>query len=404
MTPLEPPLSGRQLEDHARTIAGGCVRCGRCLKECAFLERTGFPGDIAAGIAADRSDGLAVAFECSLCGLCTDVCPERLGMPAMFLEMRRVAETYGWSCAADRCTYIGYENRGTSPHLSVTALPVNCRTVFFPGCSFPACRPDETRRLFQLLAGQIPALGIMLDCCAKPSHDLGRQAHFDRLFGELRAVLVDNGVERILVNCPNCYKIFSHYGTPLEVETLYTYLDRRDLAPAVPTRSDITIHDPCVLRFEPEIQQAVRRLLSRSGYRLREMPHNRQRTLCCGNGASVSCTAPELSSEWTRRREAEQDGIPLTTYCAGCAGRLSAHHILDLVLDPIRPLKAARRPVRFPITCYNRAKLKRWFQRELTTGVQWTRSPTAVLPSRKRLFSRQNATYLISAVVSRLAR
>jgi hypothetical protein len=47
----------------------------------------------------------------------------------------------------------------------------------------------------------------MLDCCSKPSHDLGRQHHFETLFGKMRDRLVAAGVQRVILACPSCYAV-----------------------------------------------------------------------------------------------------------------------------------------------------------------------------------------------------
>ena len=39
-------------------------------------------------------------------------------------------------------------------------------------------------RLFRVLQEMIPGLGLVLDCCTKPSQDLGDTAHFSVMFQE----------------------------------------------------------------------------------------------------------------------------------------------------------------------------------------------------------------------------
>jgi len=45
----------RNFPDTLNFIAAKCVRCGKCRKECAFLEKYGFPGDIAQNYAGRQS-------------------------------------------------------------------------------------------------------------------------------------------------------------------------------------------------------------------------------------------------------------------------------------------------------------------------------------------------------------
>ena len=78
----------------AATVSG-CTSCGKCAKECAFLKKYGTPAFIADSFDAADSKTVARPFECSLCGLCTTICPERLDLDGLFLEMRREAVDRG---------------------------------------------------------------------------------------------------------------------------------------------------------------------------------------------------------------------------------------------------------------------------------------------------------------------
>ncbi len=80
-----------------------------------------------------------------------------------------------------------YEALGSSKLLSLYALPPGCDTVFFPGCNLPGTRAAVTERLFLEMAERMPRLGLVLDCCNKPSHDLGREDFFRAEFGRKTA-------------------------------------------------------------------------------------------------------------------------------------------------------------------------------------------------------------------------
>jgi hypothetical protein len=71
---------------------------------------------------------------------------------------------------------LAYERKGGSTIYSFYGLPAGCDTVFFPGCALPGTRPDAVSELFEALKQVIPNLGIVLDCCLRPSHDRGRRS------------------------------------------------------------------------------------------------------------------------------------------------------------------------------------------------------------------------------------
>ncbi len=361
------------LLDTVRAVSSGCTECMACVKQCAFLNAHGTPKSIAdahgteapgtdeavkaARIARDR------AYECSLCGLCTAVCPEKIDPAAMFLNMRRGACEAGEADIPRYKTILGYEKKGNSALFSYYSLPEGCDTVFFPGCTLPGTRPGVTRQLFDHMRASLPTLGIVLDCCNKPSHDLGRQDHFDRMFGEMREWLSSQGVQRVLVACPNCHKVFKQYGGPITVETVYEFMDSHGLPDMPQVEGEVTIHDPCPLRNEPAIQKAVRAITSAKGLEVSEMRHKQGRTLCCGEGGSVGFRKPAFAQAWGQMRHDEAKGRKIITFCAGCANFLSRHvdvgHVLDLTFRPQDVMEGTVKLVKAPFTYLERLKLKK---------------------------------------------
>jgi Fe-S oxidoreductase len=223
------------------------------------------------------------------------------------------------------------------------------------------------RKVFAQLKRHIPEVGMVLDCCTNPSHDLGREAYMTTMFNEMKGYLLDQGVKQVLVACPNCHKVFSRYGAPLAVRTIYEVMAEHDL-PKKPTVSGtVTIHDPCAVRFEKGIHDAVRRLVDGTGLSVEEMIHSRTRTLCCGEGGAVGFLSPELAGTWGHIRKGEVHYRRVITYCAGCCdnlGRITpASHVLDLLFEPEAVLKGKTKASKSPITYYNRLRLKRFLKK-----------------------------------------
>ena len=75
-----------------------CMRCGACLNHCPVFYKIGghaygatYPGPIGSVITSMLEGGAKakdMAFACTLCGICEEVCPYRLDIPSMLLEMR----------------------------------------------------------------------------------------------------------------------------------------------------------------------------------------------------------------------------------------------------------------------------------------------------------------------------
>jgi len=364
---------GAALAGKIKKISAGCTRCKACQKECAFLRKYGKPGEIAD--AYNPADHLCqtMAFECSLCRLCAAVCPAKINPAEMFLEMRREKMRRDPHPYPEYGGLLAYEKKGNSKLFSYYALPAGCDTIFFTGCTLPGTRPEQTFQLYRKMQQMIPQLGIVLDCCDKISHDLGRQEHFQVMFGEMRNYLISQGVKKVIAACPNCYRMFVQYGEGLSVTTAYEVLAEQLALPDTAMGQTVSIHDPCGLRFKEQAQAAVRRLVTRQGVQIEELRHHGRKTSCCGEGGSVGCLSPELSGNWRKRIKEEAEGRRLLTYCAGCANHLSGltptSHIVDFVCDPEAALAGRAKVSKAPMTYLNRLKLKRRFRKEIGASV-----------------------------------
>jgi len=360
------PLSGGEalLASTLRQIRESCSDCGVCQTNCAFLSRYGTPGSIAAGFDFTDAQDQKIAYQCSLCGLCAVVCPEKLDPCALFLDIRRRHVEDGRFDLKPYRTILGYEALGGSSLFSLYAFPPGCDTVLFPGCTLPGTRPAVTLELYRRLRRIVPSLGMVLACCAKPSHDLGRTAHFEAVFGALRDRLAGHGIRTVVTACPNCTRIFSRYGQGLTVRTVYQILADHGSTREGATGAGraVSIHDPCPGRDDARTQAAVRGIVTGLGHTVVELRHHGRSTLCCGEGGMAGCTAPHFSRQWADRRRREAESRTLVTSCAGCTARLNrvtpTVHVLDLLFRPQVTLRRELQVARPPLTYVNRLLLK----------------------------------------------
>ncbi len=369
-------------EDILCQVVDRCISCGDCLESCQFLKTYGAPGEIAKSFNPSNKQDMVMPFECSLCGLCASVCPEAVDPRSMFLQMRRETYARGEGRFPEHSGLTGYERKGTSKRFTWYGLPPGCDTVFFPGCTLPGTRPVQTKALFEKLRDIAPDMGIVLDCCTKPSHDFGRQQHFLTMFGEMKQYLQANGIRRVLVACPNCHKVFREYAPEFLTSTVYEALAGQVHPPTRDFSCSVTVHDPCALRNEPEVQNAVRALAAEAGCRVEEMPHSRATAICCGEGGNVAALAPDFAAAWADMRVSEAAGRRMITCCAGCSSILGTRtptiHILDIVLDPESALSGKAPVSRAPITYLNRLRLKRHFRNTVKAAVSRERTFTPV--------------------------
>lgn len=346
-----------------------CIECKLCVKECAFLKKYGTPKSIADSWSVQGKISKEMPFECSLCSLCTAVCPVDIDPRKMFIEMRRHVSESGEADFTKQKLLLNFEKRGTSKRYSFYGLPDGCNTVFFPGCALAGSRSKRVMQLYDHLQRFFPDLGIVLDCCTKPSHDLGRTKFFNAMFSEMHGYLTEQGIKNILVACPSCFAVFNTYAKGLITRSVYNILSQEQWLPRSDFSHDcVTIQDSCVARFEENIQDSTRNLIRMHGVQLEEMKHHGKKTLCCGEGGGAHFVSPDLAGQWGEIRRKEGNGKRIITYCAGCANFLGkigpTAHLLDLVFDPAVTLNGKAKVTKSPFTYLKRLLLKHRFRKK----------------------------------------
>ncbi len=72
------------------SVADDCFKCNICVKECAFLQDSGTPGELCDMFLSGHDQDRELFYRCNLCGLCSSVCPKKIDSSAAFLEIRRL--------------------------------------------------------------------------------------------------------------------------------------------------------------------------------------------------------------------------------------------------------------------------------------------------------------------------
>lgn len=393
-----------------RLMAETCNSCGLCMRQCAFLNRHGSPARIAR--TALENDEYAQAFECSLCGLCDAVCPQDLQVKDMFLQMRRQAVESNPALLKRFKGLRSYVGMGRSRWLQSYALPEGCTQVFFPGCALPGTRANLTWDIYTQLVQQIPDLGLVLDCCAKPYHDIGMQTQFSHHLNDLGSKLEEYGIARVITACPNCYEVFSRYLPQVELTSVYEVLGQDISLESAPDDASgqplVTVHDPCVNRKHTGVQRAVRNLVQERGLAITEMKNHAETTICCGEGGCVMATAPDLAQSWRRQRVHQSDGLPVVTYCAGCVEYLSTEmptlHVLDLlksspgpIMEPVQPTRGLKRYLdRFNL----KRKSEKYMQNQAGMSIEVENAPTT--KKKRSIWGRLALLTLLVAAIAAL--
>lgn len=314
-----------------------CVHCGLCTKNCVFLEKYGL--DLAGF--AQRPD---LAFSCFLCGKCKAVCPKDIDGIKIALDMRhnQVEEAGGKTDPA----YNGlmWEKNG---YKFANYRKADKKSVLFPGCNFPSFYPETTRVLEGIMKKH--GIGVVYECCSKPVNEVGLKNDASSNLQKMEARLRAQGVEELIVLCPNCYHFMKDKIT-LPMVTVYDKLkelgEGKDIElPALP------VYYPCPDRAEKVLFGGIRKFIKG------EITEPFGKLQCCGLGGCAAAREPELSRQMAENA-AKQGSDVLYTYCASCIsnfrrkGFMETYHLLPMILGVNEKVPLGMQPI------FNRAKKK----------------------------------------------
>lgn len=211
----------------------------------------------------------------------------------------------------------------------------SCERVFMPGCSLSAYSPELVQKTYSFLADHLGNVGIALTCCGGPSQLIGRVEQARQVAKRLEGELLSLGAKEIITACPYCTNNLSRYFMKIKVVPLYPLL--MDLENDLLSRGKGTfsLHDPCSARGWPDVHDAVRFLIVRSGSLYEEPEDNRERSQCCGMGGMVMLANPSIAISRSKRAICGTDH-DIVTYCCSCRNMFSSQgvgaiHLLDLL-------------------------------------------------------------------------
>ena len=377
---LAQPASETELglsQAAAQAEAARCLSCvcSQCVRNCTFLQHyvqhsPYTEKEIVRLLAARGLSDPLIPYSCHYCGLCQAVCPQDLhaGQPCLAARERLVAA--GQGPLPQHKGIQNYVKWGTSPAFTLSRPDPNtgkAARVFFPGCSLAGHSTEVVKAAYAHLRRTLPDTGIMLNCCGAPSYFMGEKEVMLRVIRNVAGEMAQLGAREVIVACTHCYLTFQEFLPEVRTTSIYEVLGKTGLPDgACSTMPAIfNIQDACGARQAPHIHEAVRRLVTDLGHQVEEMPHNRERSICCGSGGMVPAVAPELARKMTafRLSEATRD---LVTYCASCRARLAKSgyptlHVLDLVFNPEWQQTKTQLPPHSLMRWWRRWRLKRHF-------------------------------------------
>lgn len=319
------PVIGNLISE---TALGACVTCGACQAACPVgVEHL----DVLVG--AKRAQALAT------------------GQGVVAGELFRSIEVHGNALSRPR-----HERKALLSELGIPKFTgADDQWLLWLGCvwGFNRGQRDAVAAFQQVLETAGVDFGVLEDepCCGHHSRRQGEESQFQDLARQSIETLKNNGVRRVVTPCPHCLhtlrRDYADLDGDLSLEVVHhsELLARLIRDRALPldgqaAATEATFHDPCYLaRFE-SISEAPREVLAAAGVTLSELPHRRERTLCCGGGAAGFVR--EQRVDGARRAEISASGASmLVTACPECRMMLDAtveqtRDIAEVVAHSIR--------------------------------------------------------------------
>lgn len=295
-----------------------CVHCHLCRKHCGFLKK--YQIDI-----GDTDKLRSLSYHCFLCGTCTSVCPKGIDGRQIILNMRRAHVAESGKKPEGYRTLLWEKD----PYKFRNYRKSSGKSVFFPGCNFPSFYPRTNAFLTRFLQEEA-GIGVIYDCCGKPVAELGMEEREKESIRELEKRLSREGVEELIVVCPNCYH-FLKGRIGIRVVSIYQKLE--ELGGGKKSRwmkvknKGVPIFLPCPDRREKEILEDIKPFLEAE-------PLIRRDVQCCGLGGCGARKEPEIAAHMTDPLKNEE---LVYTYCASCCGNLArkgirVRHVLVEIL------------------------------------------------------------------------
>ncbi len=381
--PVTPVKASGYSAAEAAAEAGRCLQCEclECVKECEYLSSFGgYPKKYARQVYNNLSIVMGTRLanklinSCSLCGQCAELCPTHLNMGALCKEAREamVAEKHMPPSAHDFALRdMAFSN---SDYFSLARHQPGSSSssyLFFPGCQLSASAPEQVEKVYAYLRAHLPAVGLMLRCCGAPADWAGEKEKFKDSLQEFTSQYEALGKPQVILACSSCYQIFKQNLPDLPIRSLWEIFDQYGLpeGAAQKNRGIVSIHDACSTRHEPQIHESVRRLVGQAGFKIEELPLNREKTSCCSYGGDMWLANRAVSEKVIDRRIAESQ-YDYLTYCVMCRDFFASRgkptlHVLDLLFEPDPQSRAARRGPGYSQRHENRARLKQKMLKEL---------------------------------------
>jgi Fe-S oxidoreductase len=192
--------------------------------------------------------------------------------------------------------------------------------LYYPGCMTRFGQP----KIFSNYKSLLSDVGVnfkIIDemvCCGSPLLSAGYEDDFEDVKKKNLEILKQNGITKIITNCPHCRAVFKErYG--LKAEHVLEVLEPLMHKLSSGSREEVSYHDPCLLaKGEARVIEHPRSILKRANFSIVEPSPSRERTFCCGAGGGLKQTNPVISQKIGVRRLGQIKANKVVASCPYC--------------------------------------------------------------------------------------
>lgn len=337
---------------HFRQLVGldACTRCGECQKWCetytgerltapqqklktfrSWLKGERLPpflSRLLGGVKPEEPECREFStalFSCTLCSRCAAVCPVKIDLPGIWLQLREQMVRGGIypkgldqakAAIATEHNVLAYPNEERATWVEfMTQAPGDCfqrtkaEVVYFVGCmsSFsPAVQsiPEAFVQLLTRTGVEFTILGEQEWCCGFPLIAAGMREAAEELKRHNIEKMREKGAKKVVFTCPSCYKTWKqeYHSSLAGIELFHStqFIDlliREGKIRFHQMENKATYHDPCDLGRNSGVYLSPRRVITAiPGLSFVEIAQNKDRGYCCGGGGDLEISNPQLTS------------------------------------------------------------------------------------------------------------
>jgi len=357
-----------QEEEAMKFLRTKCLgmECGYCITQCAAYRLLPLESSTSRGKARlldallkkriSLEEIVRVAYFCTRCGYCQEVCVEGEGAEEFIIHLREEIVKKGIEPEdvrkkAEELKREGgpYPERNKDILLEfATKRDLKSKIAYFPGCNILANKPELAKKTYLLLHEiGIWAKPVTEFCCGSPLLNTGYIEDWKRLAWDFLSYLKKMGIKEMILSCGGgCLRMLrkdylKYLGWSIPAlhitEVLYRHGSVKKGHLNTEKSERVIYHDSCVMGRTVKIHKEPRALLSLSGFEVAEFERSKEETLCCGGGGGLSTLWQEESKQLSKEKVEEafkKSAHYLATSCPTCLLRLE-----DAVKEKGRDLK-----------------------------------------------------------------